>query len=111
MPFSPTQVAALQRGLVCGVGNGQLAEVSAALNLAEQFIGSLQNSISFSHAAATGNRQQDVTNIDIWRGHKAALFRAEEVIQLLTADIDTAHHIALLYPGQDHLVANLLANC
>ena len=37
-------------------------------------------------------------------------FRAEEVIQLLLADIDTAHNIALLYPSQNHLVANLLAN-
>ena len=87
-----------------------MTEVGTVVGFVEQALGALENGIDLIVVFAAGHWQQNMANINVRRGHKAALFRVEEVIQLLAADTNTTHYLALLHAHQNHFIANFFAH-
>ena len=107
--LAPAEIAAFERGLIGGVGHGELSKV-AFLRLLINRLRPRRHRIDSIDRCTGGHRQQNLSNVDVGRGQEAALFGLKEIIQFLGADANSAHHLPLLYPHQDHFVADLFAH-
>ncbi|MCY1421444.1 hypothetical protein D9M71_371010 [compost metagenome] len=106
--FTPAHVTTFQCGFAGGLGDRQLTEVSALLELLVNRIGLFGCTLNRVGVGAFRRRNQDVGQVELFRQLHFAQVRRQEVLHFLLGDLNAFGNPTLAYTADDHFAANLL---
>ncbi|MNZ60430.1 hypothetical protein D3C78_784990 [compost metagenome] len=106
--LAPAHVTTFQCGFAGGLGDCQLTEVSALLELLVNRIGLFGCILNRVGVGAFRRRNQDVGQVELFRQLHFAQVRRQEVLHFLLGDLNAFGNPTLAYTADDHFAANLL---
>ena len=92
--LAPAQLAALERRLAVGIGDGQLAEVLALGGARGQILRLVGDFLELLRRRGRRQRQQNVRDVELVVGRGGLLAR-EILLELVRRDVDVGNDVAL----------------